>query len=562
MSNLYNQWRKCLLPVALVLSLSTASFLSGAQGIMTGISNQPVQAVNLTDVTVFLRGAELFSSGSFAIPAGESELVLSNVAGRLNEQSLSISADNGVMVLSSGVRNDYLQEREVSPQAQKIQDELDAARLEREGLQIQINVINEQLAVLQANRRLAQDGASVSVEELNRMMDFVAERVSAALKTQAQVLLDMQKLDERIAKLEQQLQEEQNKDFQPGGRIVVKLYSAQATTTQLRMSYVVSDAGWVPTYDLLVPEVNAPIHMTYKARVFQNTGINWDKVNLTLSTGNPSQGVQAPHMAPWYVNVDRPELYGVAASSSVSPIDEEKSVMADMVTAAPMTRASRRAPVRSNTLDGYVTTNAQGINTSFEIAIPYSVPSDGKGHMIMVQSAELQADYRYVVTPKLDPDAFLQARVSDWQSLNLLPGATNVYFENSFVGQGQISLDQIKDGMDISLGRDKRVIVQRIEDQNNRETTGFFGGSAQRTFAYTLRVNNTRSDAVKLVIVDQIPVSQDSDITLSDLKLAGAQHDDKTGELKWTLDVKPAEQHNITYSFALRYPKDARIMGL
>ena len=218
--------------------------------------------------------------------------------------------------------------------------------------------------------------------------------------------------------------------------------------------------------------------------------------------------------------------------------------------------------IQTNALDGYVTTNAQGVNTSFDIAIPYTVPTDGKGHMILIQSAQVPASYQYVATPKLDQDVFLQARLTDWQNLNLLPGTTNVYFENSFIGQGRIDLNNIKEGLDVSLGRDKRIIVERVEDQNNRGTAGLFGGSAQRTFAYTFNIRNTRGEAVQLVIKDQLPVSRDSEVTLNDLKLAGGVHDDKTGEVKWTLSLKAGEQRNITYSYVVRYPKDANITGL
>ena len=156
----------------------------------------------------------------------------------------------------------------------------------------------------------------------------------------------------------------------------------------------------------------------------------------------------------------------------------------------------------------------------------------------------------------------MQARLTDWQNLNLLPGTTNVYFENSFIGQGRIDLNNIKEGLDVSLGRDKRIMVERVEDQNNRGTAGLFGGSAQRTFAYTFNIRNTRGEAVQLVIKDQLPVSRDSEVTLNDLKLAGGVHDDKTGEVKWTLSLKAGEQRNITYSYVVRYPKDANITGL
>lgn len=536
---------------------------------MNAYAQRMVHQVDLEHATVFLRGAELFSSKKVQLPAGESEVVFTNVAGRLNEQSLSIAADSGVMVLSRTLRHDFLVDEALSPRAIEIKELLEEMALRQEGFQIQLSVIEEQLTILQENRQLVQGDGSITAEQLEKMLNLVGARMTAALEKRAEINYDIGKLNEEIHKLQQQFEEESNKGYQPGGQIVVKFYAPQATTTEVRMSYVVQDAGWVPAYDLNVVKVGEPIQVTYKANVFQNTGIDWTKVDLTLSTGNPSQGVQAPVLYPWLLSVVEPmpaagaSGYADYKTAEVAAVMATPAPMADMaMEEAAYSRRDSRERVQSNTLDGYVTTNAQGINTTFDIAIPYTVPSDGKGHMILIQNAKVNADYRYVVAPKLDSDVFLQARVTEWEGLNILPGATNIYFEDSFVGQGRVELYQIKAGLDLSLGRDKRVIVERIEDENNQGTAGLFGGSAQRTFAYTIKLHNTRPDAVKLEVVDQIPVSRDSKITLNELKLAGGVHDKNTGEVKWTVELKPGEQRSIAYSFAVQYPKDADISGL
>ncbi|MDR1075045.1 MAG: DUF4139 domain-containing protein [Xanthomonadaceae bacterium] len=38
--------------------------------------------------------------------------------------------------------------------------------------------------------------------------------------------------------------------------------------------------------------IGRPVSVTYKADIFQNTGIDWSRIGLTLSTGNPSRGAQ------------------------------------------------------------------------------------------------------------------------------------------------------------------------------------------------------------------------------------------------------------------------------
>lgn len=548
----------------LLVSFAVAPLVMGVMSI-SAYAQSMTQKVNLDNVTVFLRGAELFSSGSVRLPAGESEVVFTNVAGRLNEQSLSIAASNGAMVLSTTLRNDYLVDEALSPRAQELKDELEAAQRQREGMQIQLSVIAEQIEVLQANRTLVQGNGSVNAAEIARMLDLIATRMTSALKEQARINVDIKRLDENIQKLMQQLEEERNRGYQPGGQVVVRFYSPQAITSQIQMSYVVNDAGWVPAYDLNVTQVGEPIKFTYKANVFQNTGIDWTNVKLTLSTGNPSQGVQMPHLYPWQLSIydSSADLSGSMGGADERMYSADMAVLEVAAPAPTMTTARQSASrVQSNTLEGYVTTNAQGVNTTFNIGIPYTVPSDGKGHMIFIQNTSVPATYQYVVTPKLDSDVFLQARVTDWKGMNLLPGQTNVYFENSFLGHGRIDLTQIEHGLELSLGRDRQIIVERVEDENNRGTAGLFGSNMQRTFAYTIRINNTRKDGIKLVVREQLPVIRDERITLQDLKLAGAEYDKTTGEIRWELDLKAGEQRNITYSFAVRYPKDVEIQGL
>lgn len=511
------------------------------------------EPVKLDAATIFLRGAELHHSTHVQLPAGESELVLSNVANQIDERTLSLTADAGVTVLSTGLRSDHVSERPVSAAARALQNELDARRNEREQLQIHSSVITEQLQVLQANRQLSADGR-LSADDVERMLDLVSRRMPDALTRQSQLKLEMARLDEVIGKLQRQLDEARNQDMQPSSQIIVKVHADKATSSQLELSYVTGEAGWVPHYDLAIGKVGAPVTIAYKANVFQNSGMDWNDVKLTLSTGNPSRSVQAPRLNPWYVQLNRPQPA------------QESMVMAEM--AADMPSAKRAAPMMapsaapSGGMANFVTTDAAGINARFDISIPYSIPGDGQGHTILVQNAEVPAKYQYIATPKLDSDAFLQANLNEWKDLNLLPGTTSVYFENAFVGHGRLELSDLKDGLTLSLGRDKRLVVERVQDQNHRGNAGLFGNSRQRRYAYTLNIHNMRDDALQLIIKEQLPVSLDAQVTLQDLKLAGARHNTDTGEITWTVDLEPAEQRSINYSFAVQYPKDIEVLGL
>ena len=59
------------------------------------------------------------------------------------------------------------------------------------------------------------------------------------------------------------------------------------------------DAGWYPVYDLRVTEVSQPLNVLMNANVFQRSGETWKDVELTLSTGNPSDNATPSILQPW-----------------------------------------------------------------------------------------------------------------------------------------------------------------------------------------------------------------------------------------------------------------------
>ena len=73
---------------------------------MPGIA-QTKQKVDIESATVFLNGAELFSKTKINLPAGESEILFTNIAGNVNQQSLNIGAGSGVVVQSATFQNNF-----------------------------------------------------------------------------------------------------------------------------------------------------------------------------------------------------------------------------------------------------------------------------------------------------------------------------------------------------------------------------------------------------------------------------------------------------------------------
>ena len=174
----------------------------------------------------------------------------------------------------------------------------------------------------------------------------------------------------------------------------------------------------------------------------------------------------------------------------------------------------------------------------------------------------MPAEYTYFAVPKLDKDVFLAARSTGWEELNLLPGEANVYFEGSFIGAIFLNTAVTEDTMDISLGRDKRIIVEREKNKDVTGGSGIFGGNKTRQFSYTISIKNVRKESVKLILEEQIPVSRQKDIDVKVIDLSGGELNSETGKVTWRIDLQPSSTVKKTISFSVKYPKDKTIGNL
>ena len=199
--------------------------------------------------------------------------------------------------------------------------------------------------------------------------------------------------------------------------------------------------------------------------------------------------------------------------------------------------------------------------TSFEFAIsvPYTIPSDGKNHQVGVQEQELVSSYKYYCTPKLDLDAFLFAQVTGWEGLNLLAGPAYIYFEGTYVGESLLDLAGVGDTLDISLGRDQGVTVQRTKrkDFSQRQVVG---GKRVESVGWEIAVRNNKAQAIDLVITDQYPLAARSEIEVKLDEAGGAAVNTEKGFLTWKVKVEPRTNQKWSFGYSVKVPKEQPVV--
>lgn len=205
-----------------------------------------------------------------------------------------------------------------------------------------------------------------------------------------------------------------------------------------------------------------------------------------------------------------------------------------------------------------VTVDSGITNTRFEIDKTYSIPSDGDINVIKIDTFNIPAEYDYFSAPLLNENVFLTAKITNWEQYNLLPAEANVYFEGSYSGKTNINPNTTAESLTISLGVDPNITVKRTQNNNFKKTT-LVGSNKVVYKGFEIELRNNKAIAIKLTLLDRIPISQNKSIKVDDINFGDANYDKDKGVLKWLITLKSGETKKAEHSYTLKYPKFKRV---
>lgn len=516
------------------------------------MASDPVSVTSqIKEVTVFLQGAQIGRQARINITKGTSTLIFRELPVNIDPQSIQARGEGNFVILSLLHQVNYLAGAHKTAGIQALQDTLKMLENQLAEVGGKQAVMKSEEELLVANRNLGGNDRTITMAELKLAADFYRSRLTEIKMAQIKLASETGRLTIKIEKVRNQLSTlDINK---PTSEILVNISAEEASAVTLWMTYTVYDAGWYPEYDIRAKDVQNPVQLSYNAKVYQNTGEDWNKVSIRLSTANPQQRGEKPVLQPWFIDFEQPPVplnqynlgYAVTkkAEAPLMMESEDKSNEAPRVaeTAATLTNISENQT-----------------NFEFNIRVPYDIPSDNKQYTINIQESSLPATYEYYCAPKIDREAFLLARITGWENLNLLSGEINLFFEGTYVGKSTLNVRNTRDTLDLSLGRDKGIVVTRtkLKDFTEQKT---IGSNIRETRTWEVTVRNSKKQALNLRIEDQFPISMNKDIVIEPQEYSGAAYDKETGKVVWKMNLAPSEEKKLRLSFAIKYPKDKRV---
>ncbi|MGE4287064.1 MAG: mucoidy inhibitor MuiA family protein [Salinivirgaceae bacterium] len=601
----------------------------------------PEKAVKteVTQVSVFIDGAQLVRRKAVSVPAGKTRLKFEMLSPFIDAQSVQVKAEGALTVLNVNHQQNYLNKAEKSKETSRLQEAIEALNQKINLEQTYLAILSEELAFLLENRDLSGKNEAVSLLTLQQTADFFGKRYTALKLKEIEHNRTISELSRQRNDLQKQLNTLTNKKEFPSGEIYVTVDAPAAVNAVFELTYLVGNAGWYPSYDIRAKNIDEPVQLAYKAHVKQDTKTDWNNVSLKLSSANPNVSGVAPKLKPYFLNYNtRPPSYKITSNTvsgrvldnnheplpgatvmvqgttigAVTDIDgnyritipqhaeylvysfigfetqtlpiqgssmhvvlqpsqmqldevvvmgygvEERALSRQLQGKAPgISLSGKRAVSSSLSLPTAQTENQTTVD--FEVKVPYTIKSDNKNYTVDLESYQLPAAFQYFSIPKIDKDAFLIAYLVDWEKYNLLEGEANVFFEDTYVGKTLLDVRYASDTLELSLGRDKQVSLQR-EKVKDLSTRQFIGNKKEESRAWKISVRNNKSQSVKMTVLDQVPVSTNQEIEVQLQTISGGKLDTETGEVKWEFELEPGEQKVFDLKYVVKFPKQKNLI--
>jgi uncharacterized protein (TIGR02231 family) len=538
----------------------------------------------ITEVTVYTDRALITRRGSIQLAEGEHELRVNDLPQFLRDSlRASGKSTGGARILNVDVTTAFYN-RPPDKELQALQDELERLEHEHDLLKARQEALKDRRQWLRALGEQSKDFAhglahgQMKPEDCANFFRFMSDQSLQDAEAAQNLETELQKFQLDIQAKQRELDQKEGRARPDRQAAIITVELVEAGTFTLEISYLVTSAGWNPQYDVRVKmnekDSTGEVELSYIGMVQQNTGENWENVELALSTARPSLAAKIPDLKPWYLNVYTPPPV-MPLAQAAAPRNSGLSFGGMMpqslgkaqhdtfaVTAAGMLEDELPSPAEAE----IATTTIERTGTAlvFRVGRSVDIPSDNSPHKTTIARDNLPCDFDYVSAPAIEENAHLRATIHNSTERVLLSGDASIFLSSEYVGTTQIKQTAHAEQFKIFLGVDdaikvKRELLERTVDKGNLLQNDL----RRSTYAYMITIHNYGPNQRKIVVSDHLPISQHERIRVRVQSIQPPPTErTKLELLKWEFHLPANGEQKIEYRFGIENPQGIRVIGL
>ena len=522
--------------------LTLTSFSFKAQNLVNYIS----QNSEIKNITIHNVGAHIERTGNASIKLGSNHLIITNLSPSLINESIQfVMKSNNIIVNSVSKKMNFLTKESIgNKELDFLKDSLSNIKEQKRIKEVNLAVFLEEKDLFNENKSVLKTTREFIVDDLMDLSEYFKKSIYRIQSDISYTKKEIESLSLIEEKLKQQINSIIKNTRNQSANIMVQLTCTKAGNYDYVLSYNSNKAGWAPSYEIRSKGINSPIDLTYKAKIFQNTNETWSNIKLSLSTGKLNKSNKAPSFQTQYVNTysTNNKRAKTIVNYSANAMDSEDEIQ------------------ESISSSEFTNVDYSGTQIIYNIALPYSIPSQTEPVFIEIQKFSIEAKYDYYCYPKLDKDVFLMCHFESLGNKNLIPGKGQVYFKGKSVGKTFLDPYSTKKTNDLSLSRDVSIICERtLEKKFSSETK--VGDNIKFEKTYKISLKNNKDRLVSIILVDQIPKSTKKSIDIQLLESSEAIFDKNNGKLKWNIQLSPKEVIEKKFTFTVKHPIESKVSG-
>jgi len=501
----------------------------------------------LSQVTLYRDQAQITRQVVVPAGVGSIELVVSGLPSEIEPSSLFAEGGEAIDVRAVRFRQRVIGQ-EPRDDIRALDEKIAAKQIELAEVEQFMWLVKKQFDYLEKLEAFAAPVATgdlstgkLDAAQLRETTQFVFEQRAAATREK----LDLDAKQRIINRDLQTLQEQRNliagKSQTTVREAVLFLDRHDANADAVRLTYLVGNCGWSPSYNVRGDIEKGAVRVEYNALIRQVTGEDWDQVELTLSTASPMISASGPAIASFPVMLQQLNQGGRAvngymgkdSSGKILPGGKSQVSLDFEGIINKQTELNYRFNRNDNLddnlnlswsnnvlanqrqllelcepvdkllgVEGMAISQEHGLSISYPIQGLVSLQSRSDQQMTRIMQSDLKGTYYHVANPVLTEFVYREAEIVNASGRDMLAGPVSVYLDGRFVGRTDMVSVTRGQTFILGFGADPQLTASR---QLVEREQGTQGGNTRVSFSYRMSIENFGDKPAMVRLLDRLP---------------------------------------------------------
>lgn len=533
-------------------------------------------ASRITRVTVYSDRALVTREAAVALTPEPTVFRFKKLPGWVDEGSVRASTSAGKIVdvaverrflarsTDEGFRKVELKHKALLQKLQALDDELEILKAQQEHV--------ESIKVFSLEK-LKDDAITrdIKVDSYGQVINFVTDTLRKTAGQRRDARAEREQLAPDVEASARNLEELSRLTKLEETTVLVTVQGNAAVNANLTLTYATPGATWEPMHEVRASSADPDsVELSSFAVVTQTTGEDWSQAELSFSTQSSSDSERIPELEMLALGktqeVSRSVTRQITSFSSAQKKFEEQNHQWNRMNQAPSQRLSEvdqfeqsystnlalLERVQSKTVEIFQGLQTRGTTAHFIAKDPAIVRSDGRSIRLRIGSSRIKARRRIIAAPEESLNAAVTLEMANTTSQPLLPGSVARYQDGAFLGMTDIDFVTKDEDFSVFFSVADQVKLTRELDKHQSSLVRTARNRMQLSFVS--KAKNLSDRPVTVVLAERIPVSENADIRVSNVRIVPNEKPDAKGIVRWAVTLAPREERELRVSYQVEYP--------